>query len=105
METIKANQLAYKKQVGKTKKGTPVWELATKGGLHLIVKAQDGNFETLGTGPHRAIARHIADQHEPEIAWTELSKSDHLDYVVIEPLLPKYEKLTAEMRLLEQKAK
>ena len=100
METIKSNQLAYKKQVGKTEEGTPVWEIATKGGLHLVVKSQGSKFETLGTGPHRAIARHLAEGR-CKITWTELSKSDHLDYYVMEPLLPKYDALTREMRRLE----
>lgn len=100
MDTLKANQLAYKKQVGKTEEGDPIWEIATKGGLHLVMKPKGQKFETLGTGPHRAIARHLAEKR-CKITWTELNKSDHLDYHVMEPLLPKYAALTEIMRRVE----
>ena len=98
---ISKKQLAYKpKKVGELN-GTSIMELSTKGGLHLIVKAQGSGFSTLGTGPHRAVARHIAEGKEPDIVWTELSKSDHLDYEVMAPLLPKYLELTEAFRKVE----
>lgn len=95
---IDARQLAAKpKKVGK-KDGKDVMEVSTKGGLHLIVSAKDGGFETLGTGPHRAVARHIAKKRAPEIIWTELSKADHVELEHFEQHLPKYEALTSAIR-------
>lgn len=64
-----------RKVIGKLE-GSPVIELATKGGLHLVVTSRKGRAETLGAGSHRAIARHIAMKKAPEIEWTELSKAD-----------------------------
>lgn len=97
---IPTEQIAYKKKVGKLD-GNPVIELATTGGLHLVVTARGGKVETLGTGPHRAVARHIAKKRQPEIQWTELAKADHVEEVYMTPVLPKYEALTLEMRKLE----
>lgn len=90
---ITSEHLASKKQIGKIK-DLPVWELATTGGLHLIVAMRGGRIETLGTGPHRAVARHIAMKREPDLVLTELSKSDHVDVEHFQVLLPEYEALT-----------
>lgn len=90
---ISSEHLAYKKKVGKIG-DLPVWELATTGGLHLIVAMRGGRIETLGTGPHRAVARHIARKREPKLELTELSKSDHVDVEHFQILLPEYEALT-----------
>lgn len=78
--------------------GRPVMHLRTKGGLHIMAKA---NGEVLGTGPHRAVARHIAQKHEPEIVWTELSKSDHITPDSFALVLPKYEEQTEALRTLQ----
>jgi hypothetical protein len=96
-----ADHISYKKNVG-TLKGKPVIELATTGGLHMIVTAQNGGVETLGTGPHRGVARYIAEQHEPDIIWTELSKADYLDPEHFAFCLPAYQELTERMRRLGQ---
>jgi len=81
--------------------GDKVIELATKGGLHLIVTAHLGKVETLGAGPHRAVARHIAKKMKPDICWTDLNKSDYIEEAHYEFVLPKYEALTAAFRKLE----
>lgn len=94
---LKAEHIASKKKVGNLK-GKPVIELVTTGGLHLVVAAKNGSFETLGTGPHRAVARHIAMKRESEITWSELNKADHVDVSHFESLLPRYEQLTDEFR-------
>lgn len=78
--------------------GKPVYHLKTKGGLHLLVIQKASGYETLGTGPHRAVARHIAMTHEPGIVWTELSKSDHVDPEAYELILPKYVAITDALR-------
>lgn len=97
---ISAQNIASKKQVG-TLKGQPVIALKTTGGFNLIVVARDGSFDTLGTGSHPAISRHIAEKREPEIQWSELSKSDYLGYESFAFLLPQYEELTMAMRAMQ----
>lgn len=97
---IEAKQISEKpKKVG-ILKGKPVFQLRTKGGLYLLVLQKGASYETLGTGPHRAVARHIATQHEPEVVWSDLSKSDHVDIEAFELILPKYQELTDALREL-----
>lgn len=83
--------------------GKPIFHIRTKGGLHVLVMQKNGTYETLGTGPHRAVARHIASKHEPEIVWSELSKSDHCSVDQFEFVLPKYEAITDALRALVPK--
>jgi hypothetical protein len=98
---LNAKQIDEKpKKVG-VLKGKPVFHLRTKGGLHLLVTAAGTGYQTLGTGPHRAVARHIAQKHEPEIVWSELSKADHVDISTFALVLPKYEELTEAFRALQ----
>lgn len=94
---LTAEHIASKKKIGQLN-GKPVIELVTTGGLHMVVTASGGGFETLGTGPHRAVARHIAMKRERDIMWTELSKSDHVDIEHFEWCLPRYEALTDRIR-------
>lgn len=98
---ISEKQLASKKRVGKLG-SSPVFELVTKGGLHLIVGTKGGKFETLGAGPHRAVARHIAKKREPEIDWNDLQKSDYVDPAHFQFVLPDYEVLTEQIRTAEE---
>lgn len=94
---IPSAQIEFKKKVGKAK-DKDLWHVKTKGGLHVIV---DYLGKVVGSGPHRAVARHIAQRFEPDAVWTELSKSDHYDVSDFQHLLPEYEALTAEMRKLQ----
>lgn len=91
---IPDSQIVVKKKVGRAN-GKEVTYLKTVGGLHLVVNHRG---TVLGSGPHRAVARKIAQQFEPNLEWTELSKSDHVDSSYIEHLLPEYEALTRQMR-------
>lgn len=97
---LSPQHIAYKKNVG-TMDGNPVMELATTGGLHLIVgvNPKTGKFETLGAGPHRAIARHIAKKRaKSKIEWNELAKSEDFSPDTFQDLLPEYESLTDQIR-------
>jgi len=87
------------KKVG-TLRGKAVMEARTKGGLNLIMTPNEKNskWENLGCGPHRAIARHIAEKREKEIIWSDLAKSDWIDPSHFEWLLPRYEALTERFR-------
>lgn len=94
---ITPEHIAHKKRVGRIGH-SPVIELATTGGLHLIVTARNGVSEVLGAGPHRAVARFIAKKKEPEIMWTELSKADWVPVEHFADVLPFYEEYTNAMR-------
>lgn len=90
---VPQNQIVFKKKVGRSG-SSDVTHIKTVGGLHLITK----NGTVLGSGPHRAVARKIASQFEPDIEWTELSKSDYVDPSVYASMLPEYEALTVAFR-------
>lgn len=95
---IREEEVAYKKKVGKLD-GHPVIEVGLKGGLHLLFHAKNGKIETLGAGPHRAVARHIAKKKtEDKIEFTDLSKADHIEPEHFADVLPYYEALTDAMR-------
>lgn len=95
--SITPDQIQYKRRVGRIG-NAPVIELATTGGLHLIVTARGGKGEVLGTGPHRAVARFIAKKREDKIEWTDLEKSDPVPYECFKDELPKYEAYTDSLR-------
>lgn len=98
---ISSEQISEKpKKVG-TLKGRPVFSMRTKGGLYMLVAPKGQSFETLGTGPHRGVARHIAQKHEPDVVWTDLSKADHVPIEHFEFVLPEYEDLTNRIRKLQ----
>jgi len=100
---LDSNQLDQKpKKVGNLH-GKPIFHVRTKGGLHVLVMQKAGSFEALGTGPHRAVARFIANKHEPDIVWQEMSKSDHVDEAAFAMVLPKYEQITDALRQLSKK--
>lgn len=78
-------------------KGRPVFQCRLKGGLFVAVT----NNKVIGTGSHRAIMRHIAQKFEPEIEFTELSKSAHVGIEAYALLIPKYEELTQSLITLQ----
>lgn len=97
---IPAKQISYKKKIGKVGDDA-VYEIGTKGGLHMVVALRKKGPETLGTGSHRAIALHLAMQREPEMVVTALSKSDHVELRYFEHLLPRYEEETRRIRAMQ----
>jgi hypothetical protein len=83
-------------------RGKSVMAIKTKGGLSLIlVDKGSGKWSTLSCGPHRAIARNIAEKSEPTIEWTDLEKSGYIDPASYEFLLPKYTELTNALRKMQ----
>lgn len=74
MLNLKPHDIGYKKVVGHVK-GTPVWKVVTTGGLNVIAMHKGAGIDVLSTGGHIAIAQYIAEQNEPDLVWTELSKS------------------------------
>lgn len=91
---IPTSQIMLKKRVGKLK-GKAIWHVRTRGGLHLIA---DDSGKPVAAGPHVAVARHLAEQYEPALEWTELSKSDHVAYEAYQHLLPEYRELSDQLR-------
>ena len=90
-------------KVGKLGK-KDVLQYKTKGGLYMVGVPKIGGMEMLGSGPHRAVARIVAEKNlkstDEEIIWSELSKADHVDPEHYAFILPEYEELTARMRKL-----
>jgi hypothetical protein len=98
--SLTPEHVASKKRVGQLK-DSPIFEILTTGGLYLNVLGKGAGFEVIATGPHRAVARYIAEQRYPSVVWTELSKSDWVDPADFMHHLPKYEALTDRFRQLQ----
>jgi hypothetical protein len=97
---ITPQQLAGKpKRIGSWK-GKDVFEAVTKGGYHLVMGMVGKALETLGVGPHRAIARQIARKNADGMQIDELSKSESAPPETYAHLLPKYEAVTDRLRAL-----
>lgn len=90
---ITSAHIESKHQIG-TLKGRPVVEIATTGGLHLIVTPNGTGVLTLGAGPHRAVARHIAKKRNPDLMITELAKSEDVAVEYFEADVPRCEAFT-----------
>lgn len=90
---ITLDQIENKKKIG-TVKGQNVYEIKLKGGLMLI--ANGGvNGKVLAIAPHRALARHIAKEAEPELVVDELSKSeDDLPFAMFKHVAPFWVEVT-----------
>ena len=100
--SLDEKQLAGKpKKVG-TWKGEPVFAIRTKGGLNMV---SDNKGKILGSGPHRAIARKIAEKNASGVEWNDLEKADWVDPAHYEFLLPKYEELTDKLRAMQAASK
>jgi hypothetical protein len=99
---LREEEIAYKRKVGKLGNAAVI-EVGLKGGLHLIFAARNGRFETLGAGPHRAVARFIAKKREERIEYTDLQKSDYVDPDHFSWLVPRYEAETDRRRAMYDK--
>lgn len=101
MIQLTPEQIAHKKKIGSLK-GKPVFEIKTKGGFFVVAAAGDANkkSEILGTGSHRAIARHIAEKNAPEFKIDALEKSD-FELELYQEFIPYYEKLTDDLRRVQ----
>ncbi len=89
--------IAQKKKIGKVG-SNPVFEVLTSGGLWVHILGKGAGFDILSTGPHKAVARYIAEQKEPNLEWTELSKSEWVPFEDYAHLIPKYMEMTDELR-------
>lgn len=94
---IPSEQITLRKKIGKSK-GKDVWLLKTKGGLNVVTVGST----IAGMGPHACVARRVAQNYEPEIQFTELSKGDYVPLDAYEHLLPTYEKASADLRALQK---
>jgi hypothetical protein len=57
--------------VGKAMDGSDVYWVESKGGYHQMLKKRKKDFQILGSGNHRAVARVLASQFEKNIQWAE----------------------------------
>lgn len=90
---IEPVHIKYKKEIGKVKTN-PVFEILTTGGLYMEILGKGAGFEVIGTGPHRGVARYIAEQRQPGIEWNDFAKSEHFDSAEILAQAPKYQYMT-----------
>ncbi len=92
---VRPEEISYTEQIG-TLDGTPVFELGLIGGLHIICSKHGPKVEYHSVGPHRAVARHLAKKRRPNILFTALAKSEWVDPVTFQHLLPRYEAMTEQ---------
>lgn len=98
---ITAEQLAGKpKKIGNIDDDDVV-EVATKGGLHIVIAVRKSGTETLGTGSNRAIARHVAKKMNPGLVLTSLAKSEIVDSQILAAVTPNFTELTLRMKAIE----
>jgi hypothetical protein len=99
---VASNQLKFQpKAIGQMGPNV-VLESETKGGLFIVSAAgKNGQLQTLGVGPHRAVARYMAQKDHPAVKITELSKSEVLSKAEIEQMLPKAYELLAKIKEIE----
>ena len=93
---IPSEQVILRKKIGKSK-GKDVWLLKTKGGLNVVTVGTT----IAGMGPQACVARRVAQNYEPDIEFTELSKGDYVPLDAYEHLLPRYGEMTAEIRKIQ----
>lgn len=93
---LDAEQLSSKRIIGKSG-GRNVIELVTKGGWHLIVRADASGFQPIGAGSHKGIARFIAKKKDAELELDELSKAESIDDALLEPYIPFWESFTDKL--------
>ena len=94
---VKPHDIKSKRIVGKLG-DSPVVELVTKGGLNMLVMRKNIGMEVLGAGPHAAISKFIAEKKEPDIEWTELSKSSEgYPKLILEAMAQDYIVLTDKL--------
>lgn len=88
---VDAKQLDGKPRKIGLLKGQPVMEARTKGGFHMVT---DAAGKPIGAGPHRAIARIIAKNRNPDVQYFDLAKGGWVDPALVSWLLPKWEGVT-----------
>ncbi len=99
---LRPEDIQSKKRIGHLN-GKPVIEVITTGGFHMLLVSKGQGMETLGTGPHKVVARHIAKKRNQDLVLTELAKSDYIAPEFYQHLLPHYEALTDRCNALSRK--
>lgn len=81
---ITPEQVATREQVGRIA-GDPVFALGLKGGLHMVVRVKKTarKTETLGAGPHPAVARFIAEKEHPSLVLEKSLRKSETDRSVM----------------------
>ena len=92
---IKEEQIAEKKLAGVSGKDSPVLYIVSKGGLHAFFTKKDGQIESLGAAPHKAIAMWMAEKRDPELKWNKefLSKTEYDQSDLAKSIKRKFEEI------------
>jgi hypothetical protein len=91
---INDSQFSISATIGKCG-GADVVHSRTHGGLHLVWVAGRGKPRIIAAAPHKYVAKCLAEENEPDIQWSELSKGEYIERQDFEHLLPEYRALTA----------
>lgn len=79
--------------IGHIRSGGPVYKMFSKGGLAIVMSKE----KVLGTGPHIAIAKLVAQNNEPDLVITELSKSEDFSPELFRHLVPYWTSITKKI--------
>ena len=92
------------RRIGRTADGEEVFEYTTRGGLVVLEAANPhtGRSRTIGLGPHRALARHVAKSQTHGLELTELSKSETVGPEYWRHLIPECLSLLARFQATQR---
>lgn len=94
---IPSRQVSYRRRVGSAG-NRAIFAIGSIGGLHLIVAASRGGFETLGAGSHPGVARHVAKTHCDDLEFDDIQKSGQWNQDLFAEFIPAAEELTQQIR-------
>jgi hypothetical protein len=98
---IQPEHIASKHRIG-TLHGQPVVEILLKGGLVLITTVEGGKPKVISAGPHRAVARWMAEKNCEDIVIAELSKGEEVSLAGCQSVEKEYQAICANWnRMLE----
>jgi len=101
---ISVEQIRTKpRRIGRTADGDEIYEMILKGGLVVVevANAKTGRRRTVGLGPHRALARHVAKTQEHGLEFLELSKSEAIGIEYWQHLIPECLALLKRFRAIQ----
>ena len=95
---ISPEEVKDRKKIG-TLDGDDVYRVSLRGGLQMVAaKRKSGKVEVLGAASHKAIALHIAKKKNSNLKIDELAKGDFWPAEAFASELPKWERVTEEIR-------
>lgn len=83
--------------IGHIRGGGTVYKMFSKGGLAIVLSKDEQGGKILGTGPHIAIAKLVAQNNEPDLVITELNKSEDFSPELFRHLIPYWTSVTEKI--------